>query len=255
MTAQAAARPAETGGFTKSLVFHAALIGGMVGWDWWQSRSGPTFGDPKSLGTAAGITSVSQIPIPKPPSRLNRVADDSDSEVPTPTKPQPKPQVEKEDPNAIALKRDKKKPQQQVASNRKYLEDPPLPNQIQSNLGRAASSPLYGVKGSGGVGVGDNSPFGDRFGWYGKLIQERIGQKWRTNDVDAGLRKAPRVIVTFSIARNGTVSNIRVVQSSGNYSLDNSVQRALFEVSPLPPLPDQFDRSTANCEFQFELSR
>ncbi len=256
MTAATDVKLGPPSGWRQSLLLHAGIVGGLLAWGWFNDRARQIFGAPNSLGASAGVSAVAQIPIPRRDSRLNQVANDTESQLQTPEKQQPKQKVEREDPDAIAIaKKQKKTPQELIASNQRYKPDPVLPNQVTSTLGRAASSPLYGVKGSGGVGASENSPFGDRLGWYGKLIQERIAQKWRTDDVDPSLRKAPRVVVTFSIARNGAISNIRVVQSSGNYSLDNSVQRALYEASPLPPLPDQFDRSSANCEFQFELSR
>jgi protein TonB len=256
MTAAAAVKSAELNGFTKSLLMHVFLLTALGGWHWWNTRQAERFGDPNSLGASAGVSAVAQIPIMRREGRVNPVANDTDSQLPTPEKQQPKPKVEREDPDAIAIaKKQKKTPQEQIASTQKYRPDPVLPNQVTSNMGRALVSPTYGVKGSGGVGASENSPFGDRLGWYGKLIQERIGQKWHTEDVDQNLRRAPRVVVTFNIARNGAVSNVRIVQSSGVYALDYSVQRAVHEASPLPPLPDQFDRPYAQCEFHFELLR
>ncbi len=256
MTAATAAKPQSSSGWQKSLLLHASIVGGLLAWDWWNNYSRERFGDPDSLGAAAGVSAVSQIPIPRRDARPNPVANDTESQLQTPEKTQPKEKVVREDPAAIAIAKKQKKTQQElIASNQRYKPDPVLPNQVTSTLGRAASSPLYGVKGSGGVGASENSPFGDRFGWYGKLIQERVGQKWRTDDVDASIRKGPKVLVGFTIQRNGTITGVRVLQTSGIYSLDNSAQRAIYEASPLPPLPDQFERSNAQCEFLFELTR
>jgi periplasmic protein TonB len=256
MTAATDAKLGPPSGWQKSLLFHAALIASLVAWDWWNNFNRERFGDPNSLGASAGVSAVAQIPIPRRDNRLYQVANDTQSQLQTPDKQQPKPKVEREDPDAIAIaKKQKKTPQELIASNQRYKPDPVLPNQVTSTLGRAASSPLYGVKGSGGVGASENSPFGDRFGWYGKLIQERVGQKWRTDDVASNIRTAPKVLVGFTIQRNGAITNVRVLQSSGIYSLDNSAQRAIYEASPLPPLPDQFERPNAQCEFLFELTR
>lgn len=243
-------------GWQRSFLLHAAILLGFWGWDWWNHRGRERFGDPNSIGAAAGVSAVAQIPIPRRDARPNPVANDTESQLQTPEKTHPKEKVVREDPDAIAIAKKQKKTQQElIAANQRYRPDPILPNQVTSTLGRAASSPLYGVKGSGGVGASENSPFGDRFGWYGKLIQERVGQKWRTDDVDPNIRKAPKVLVGFTIQRNGSITNVRVLQSSGIYSLDNSAQRAIYEASPLPPLPDQFERQNAQCEFLFELTR
>jgi protein TonB len=114
---------------------------------------------------------------------------------------------------------------------------------------------MIGVQGSGGVGASASSPFGNRFGWYEKLIRERVAQRWRTNDVDSRLRTAPAAIVTFTIAKDGNISNIKIFQSSGNYALDQSAQRAVYEANPMPPLPQGFEKNSANIEFWFELKR
>jgi protein TonB len=62
-------------------------------------------------------------------------------------------------------------------------------------------------------------------------------------------------IVTFTIRRDGSVTGLRLAQSSGNYALDTSAQRAILEAAPLPPLPPQFERDSAAVEFWFELKR
>jgi protein TonB len=87
------------------------------------------------------------------------------------------------------------------------------------------------------------------------LLSERVAQKWRTDSVDARIRTLPPAIVTYEILRNGTVRNVRVVQSSGNALLDNSAQRAIYEAAPFPPLPNGYEGNSAVIEFWFQLKR
>ena len=123
-------------------------------------------------------------------------------------------------------------------------------------MGQSASSPLYApAPGSGGVGVGDGTPFGSRFGAYANLIRDRVAQKWHADQVDARIRSLPTAIVTFDIQRSGQVANVRVIQSSGNVSLDNSARRAVMEASPFEPLPAAYSGSSATIEFWFTLKR
>ncbi len=246
------------GGFRNSLLLHVGVIGALVGYGYWVDRTRDQFGDPTSMGASAGISSVSQIPIPRREGPINKVANDTETQVPVPEKVQPKTIVKRDDPKAIALKKREKtalKEKEKVVVNQKYRPDPVLPNQMTSTVGQAAVSPMIGVQGSGGVGTSASSPFGTRFGWYEKLIRERVSQKWQTNDVDQKLRTLPACIVTFTIAKDGNVSNVKVLQSSGVYSLDQSAQRAVLDANPLPPLPSGFERNTANIEFWFELKR
>jgi TonB family protein len=244
-------------GFIKSITLHVAVLAALAAWQWWSNRDVDRFGDKTSLGASAGVSAVAQIPIPRREGPINRVANDTTSQVATPEKTERKPVEKRDESDAIALKRKPKKKElrEVVAARQKYREDPIVPNQITSDMGRAAVSPLYGVQGSGGVGTSASSPFGNRFGWYEKLIRERVAQRWRTNDVDSRLRTAPPVVITFTIARDGNVSNIKVFQPSGNYALDQSALRAVYEANPMPPLPQGFEKSSANIEFWFELKR
>jgi len=75
------------------------------------------------------------------------------------------------------------------------------------------------------------------------------------NEVDASLRTAPVVIATFDLMRDGSTRNVKILQRSGNLSLDNSVQRAILDASPFPPIPAGFEHDFARVEFWFELKR
>ncbi len=243
-------------GFRNSILLHAGVMAALFGYGYWMNRARDLFGDPTSMGASAGVSSVAQIPIPRREGRVNRVANDTESQVAPPEKTEKKPAVKPDDPDAIPLKQRQKKTQQEIiASNQKYRPDPVVPNQVTSTLGQAAVSPMIGVQGSGGVGTSTSSPFGNRFGWYEKLLRERVSQKWSTSEVDSRLHTAPACVVGFTIARDGNVSNIKVIQSSGIYALDQSAQKAIYDANPMPPLPAGFERNTANIEFWFELKR
>ena len=111
------------------------------------------------------------------------------------------------------------------------------------------------MAGSGGVWLGPGSTLGDRFGAYTSLLEQVIAQKWNTQDVDARIRTAPAVVMTFTIQRDGTIKGIRVKTSSGNTALDRSAERALYDVGKVDPLPAGFDRNEAEVEFNFVLKR
>ena len=76
-----------------------------------------------------------------------------------------------------------------------------------------------------------------------------------TNDVDPLVRNAKPATVSFDILRNGQVRNVKIVQSSGIPTLDYSARRAVLEAAPLPELPREFERDSANVEFTFQLQR
>lgn len=218
------------------------------------------WGDRNAGGGSAMIVGVvGQVPLPAHGGVVNPVANDTQSEV-----PEPKPdkvqrtKVAEPEPEAIPLpsRAAPKKPSRKESSLNTYrLKQIDRPNQLYSREGQALSSPLVGMAGSGGVGVGRGSPFGDRFGWYVDTLKQMVAQKWRTGDVDPRIRTAPPAVVTFNIRRDGSIYGIRLAQTSGNLALDNSAQRAISDAAPFPALPGQFDRNEVSIEFWFQLQR
>ncbi|MBI3680107.1 MAG: TonB family protein [Acidobacteria bacterium] len=245
-----------TGFLAASLAFHAAITGGLLLWDWYYNRPRDRFGDPNALGAGVTVTAVSQIPLPSR-GRTNPVANETESQAPQ----RPKPKVTKaapEDESAIPILKSRKpgKKQKTLIAQQRYQPRKEYDaNQVYSSTGARVSTPMFGTTSAGGVGVGVTNPFGTRFGWYADLIRQRVAEKWRTQDLDARLETAPIVIVTFDIQRTGQVGNIRLLQRSGNYAIDLSAQRAIQEASPLPPLPDGFERNAASVEFRFQFKR
>jgi len=135
--------------------------------------------------------------------------------------------------------------------------EPPPSNAIPYGQGgRPAMS--YGQfstgAGEAGIGFGD-SAFGDRYATYVNAITRAISNNWLKSMVDSRIQKAPRVYLNFDIARDGTISNVEVQQSSGIPSLDRSAQRAVLASNPLPPLPSDYRGSKINVIFYFEYSR
>jgi protein TonB len=221
---------------------------------------GVLWGDPHAVGTGAvGITAVSQIPLPGRSGEQNPLANDTESRVPAPPKPQPK-IAKPPEPDAIPLRGKTTTPAptyRRRETAQQYRPQPDRPNQLYSGTGQRLSSNMYGQAGgtSGAVGVGPRGAFGQRYGWYTALLEQRVGQKWRTDEVDPRVQTAPPVIVTFEIMRDGSVRNVRILQASGNRTLDYSAQRAIFEAAPFPPLPQDYDRNSAQIEFWFQLKR
>ncbi len=240
-----------------SVALHAALFAAIYGYA--NAKPRETWGNPNGMGGggAVGITAVNQIPLPGRTGEKNPLANDTNSRAPAPPKPQPKAE-RTPPPDAISLRGRNKateRPTRPRETAQAYRAQPDRPNQLYSSTGQALTSPMMGGGQPGTVGVGPRGSIGSRYGWYRDLLEQRVGQKWRTDDVDARLQNAPPVIVTFDIMRNGQVRNVRLLQTSGNRGLDYSAQRAVYEAAPFPPLPPAFERDSAQIEFWFQLRR
>lgn len=242
--------------FIGSVFLHTAIFGALVLSSLSYQHSREVWGSASTkAGDAVPINAVKSIPIPSRSGLVNPVANDNESRVPQAPKPEPKQQVKLPEPNAIPIKsRVPKKISPRETAEQHYHPEPLRPNQVFSSTAPAAVSPMFEKPGSGGVGVGPNSVFGNRFGAYADLVAQRVTDKWQTSGL-LGLHTAPVVIVTFDIQRDGSIRNPQIAQHSGNSTLDYSALRAVLDAAPFPPLPLEFDRSEANVELHFQLQR
>lgn len=243
-----------------SVFLHAAVFGTLLLWGVALSGRHETWGDANSGGPGSiAISVVDKIPLPSRSGLVNPLANNTESAVPTPPPAaKPKKLAPPEEPDAIPLKsRTHPKPSElnRSAANTWRAKQPDRPNQLYSTTGPALVSPMIGQTGSGGVGIGQGSPFGNRFGNYVMILRQRVAEKWRTGDVDPRIHTLPAAIVTFDLMRDGSVRNVHVIQTSGNQTLDYSAQRAIYDASPFPALPAGYERNDATIEFWFELRR
>jgi protein TonB len=182
---------------------------------------------------------------------LNPVANDTQSLVPTLPLNR---DVEVKLPDKLAFEiPEKKKKQAEKPHPKQQYTQPAPPNQVYSHTRQALSNPMYNVQsGAGQVGIGPNSPLGNRLGWYAELVRQRIADKWQTNGLDARSQSGP-AIINFYIMRDGSIRSPKVVQSSGNPSIDNTALRAVYDANPLPALPPQVNDSYISAQFTFNL--
>ena len=135
------------------------------------------------------------------------------------------------------------------------MDRQPDPSNIGSSTGARAASAMFTTQpGAGGVGT-PSGMLGDGFGAYEQYLRTCIARNWKTDDIDAGVRTAPEVIVQFQILRDGSPRAIRVIQTSSNGRLDNSGLRAVEGCSPFNPLPAGFPKSSADIQIVFKLQR
>ncbi len=241
--------------FTQSVVFHVSILGGLMLYAFWNAK-GPEFGA-KDAGTAAvGVEAVDTIPlVSRGPE--NPVANDTDSVVPQEVaKPAPKEAAEPEPDDAVALlPPDRKSKQPLVAKNRLKSFEDIAPNQLTSKSPQSVSSPLYsGPKGGAQIGASGDTTLGNRFPEYAAQIQEITRRNWRVQDVDRSVTNGPPVKIRFELQKDGSVTNIQLVQRSNIPTLDRSVQNAV-EDSHYPELPAGFDRNSVAVEFTMVLKR
>lgn len=116
--------------------------------------------------------------------------------------------------------------------------------------------------GSGSGNVGNPSPGNPNgapgidaikepdFGPYMKELQRRIKMNW---DPPKG-NESKRVVLLFSIARDGRLLNVSVHRSSGLQAADNAAINAVKLTAPFRPLPPEFKGSKVDIQFTFDYN-
>ena len=97
--------------------------------------------------------------------------------------------------------------------------------------------------------------FGDRYGWYVNAVRSRVSSNWLLSMINPNLAAAPRVYVTFDIAKDGNVGNVKITQSSGVPEVDRSALRAVLASTPFGPLPADYPAGKVSVEIYFDLRR
>lgn len=245
--------------FWTSLTLHVLLVSGLALGAYVEKGLHLNMGNPNGGGMGSVLVNpVASIPIPNRGGPENPVANDTQSQVPTPPVPKEKSKPAAKEkappPDARLLKSDKAPKRQAEAASQpnKYRDRQKYSDsQLYSTAGQHASSPTYAVQGGGSVGLGDSSSFGEQFGAYANIIRDNIARNWRPTSVGR-TSIVPSVTVTFTIRRDGSVTNVKILRSSGIQTMDFSAQRAVLDAQ-LPALPAAFPRNQADVDLRFEL--
>ncbi|MGH9441400.1 MAG: energy transducer TonB [Thermoanaerobaculia bacterium] len=85
------------------------------------------------------------------------------------------------------------------------------------------------------------------YSYYVAQMLASIGANWfKPTD------QAVNPVLFFRIARDGSISDVRIEKSSGLPFVDRAAQRAILASSPLPPLPADFHESSLGVHLKFE---
>jgi periplasmic protein TonB len=237
-----------------SVLFALALFGNLI-----PSGRGESWGATAGSGGAISATLVSSIPLPAPQVETQNVlANESKGLAQSPPKEIPKvepkaiPIPERETmPKGARESAQKKPPPKEVAK----VED----NRIPFGEGGPVSGPYgsFAVGGAkGGLSfTGGTGDFGSRFGWYVDGVRRKVSDNWLKYEIDPRIDTARRVYVYFEITRSGQPVSIRVEQSSGIPSLDQSAMRALQRIDTFGPLPSEYAGNYVAVEFWFDYRR
>ena len=90
------------------------------------------------------------------------------------------------------------------------------------------------------------------FDWYVSRVDGLIARNWKPRQAGFGKRAVVSCAVHFSIARNGTISQVTLIRNSGVGVFDREALRAV-QTTKLPPLPPQHTGSSLGVTVIFNL--
>ncbi|HEY1767764.1 MAG TPA: TonB family protein [Terracidiphilus sp.] len=209
----------------------------------------------QGAGGAMQVNVVSNaIPLPNnQPLNKNVLTTETPSPAPAPPAPKEQHQV---DEKAIPILGKQVKPKQQTTPKTQPHQPPPKQQNLaqygEQNGTNIPRTTLPQNAPNGPVTV-DDADFGSRFGWYVDQINRKIRANWYSQQVDSRTPKGARAYLLFTIARDGSPSNIQLNRSSGSPTLDSSCLRAAQRVDTFGALPPAYNRSALQvlyyCEY------
>ena len=111
------------------------------------------------------------------------------------------------------------------------------------NVGNPGPGNPYGSPGIDAIREPD-------FGPYMKDLQRRIKMNWDPPKGD----QSKRVVLLFTISRDGRLLNVSVYKSSGQTSADNAAINAVKLTAPFRPLPPEFKGNSVDIQFTFDYN-
>lgn len=82
---------------------------------------------------------------------------------------------------------------------------------------------------------------------YLNMLRREVDQQWLAKEPDATYR----VMVAFSVSREGEVTALRILRSSGSSLRDQAALKAVQQAAPFAPLPARYRPSRVDVEFGF----
>lgn len=203
---------------------------------------------------------VALVPPPRPPAKPTQPAEAAPPVEATKGQPEPeKPPTDldilvanapRNDADSVAP--ETKPPEHSPAQQQQTLSHPPTPALPPVPTARPASANPRQTSEKSGAADGQDRP--ERVASKGKR-QNEVGAAAEDNYRSGVIRKLGRVyravppslqatarsntVVTFVIGRQGTIDDLRVVESSGSETFDQIVLGFVRKAAPFPPIPDK----------------
>lgn len=176
-------------------------------------------------------------PPPPPPPRV----EPPPPEPPPPEPPPPEPPPPEPPPPdvPVLVEEQEQKPERKPEVKPKVQPPPPPPPAAPpKRKGSPFGKALGASSNKATIGVEDPN---FTYGYYLNQVVGQISQNWSRPPVGSEIKQA---LFHFRIERNGTITDLRLVEPSKSDIFDRKAERAIEASSPLPPLPKSYKQSS-----------
>jgi len=226
------------------------------------SSRGENWGGTDGGGGAMSATLVRSVPLPAQPTPTENVLA-NESKGLAQSKPKEVPEVEEPKAVPIPEKETKRKNERRESTQKKEPPKQAAKAEVDNQIPFGQGGPVSGPYGSftsgatkGGFGFqGGAGDFGSRYAYYVDIVRRKVSENWLKYEIDPRINDARRVYIYFDITRSGQPVNVKVEQSSGIPSLDQSAVRALQRIDTFGPLPSGYNGNYVSVEFWFDYKR
>jgi TonB family protein len=249
------------GALVVSVVMHTLLILLLVGYTTLGPSFGGSWGKDWGSGSSTRIGAVASLPGVPLPAPMLTTPNTLASENPGLHQTEPPPKAEPA-PKAVQIPKFKEsvKPEKAERINTRIQKEKPVyaENAVPYGLGGQPSmsyTQIASGAGEGGLSFGEGGDFGERYGWYVASVRNRISGNWLLSTISPNILTAPRLYMTFTILREGTITDVEITQSSGIPEVDRSALRAVLASNPLPTLPSDYAGNRVKVNLYFDFHR
>lgn len=221
-----------------TMVFYG-LINGLFHHNTWGGAPG---------GGAIQVQVTSAIPLPAERPNDNVLSTETPS--PAPALPEVKPQQQLMDTTAIPIPGPKSKPKPQPMPKTNPHQQPVPDNRAHygEQSGMQMPRSMAQSTATGPTAISD-SQFGLRFPWYVDGITRKLASTLNPQEVDASTAHGAHAGLIFTIRRDGSPTEVQLMQSSGSSTLDRACVRAVQRVDTFGQLPTAYNGSTVKVTY------
>ncbi len=199
------------------------------------------------------VYTVSLVTSPGPSEEQGRAAEA--------VRPAPRPRVQQEQqrpaaprpaPRMILPIESKAPPQHELLSAIRHINREVRQQQMLTAIEQAIKGEITSPGSSAAAGsTGNGMPSGPAAQQYYALVWQRIRDAWLVPPSMAASSYGYETVITITLQRDGTITDMSVEKSSGNIYFDQTAIRAIKKASPLAPFPPSWLQKSIDIGIKF----